>query len=157
MAQVLRRWAPPRATAHSGAALTRAAGRFGLHLLELCLAMGVGVAVLDLPFLALFTWAGSSDPIRELPEIAVIVVAFNMSLSMALWMWFRGHDQRCGHEMSGALFVEAFVLIGAAWLGVLSRDSLVLWQHSLMLPAMVVSMLYRIDIYTAPAHRMAHP
>lgn len=50
--------------------LVRPAGRFGLHLFEMCMAMCVGVAVLDMPFLALATWAGYSDPIRQLPEQA---------------------------------------------------------------------------------------
>ena len=57
--------------------LVRPAGCFGLHLFEICLAMFV-VAVLDVPFLALATWAGYSDPIRQLPGLAAVVAAFNI-------------------------------------------------------------------------------
>lgn len=131
------------------------AGRFGLHLLEMCMAMCVGVAVLDVPFVGLAKWAGYADPIRDLPQLAAIVVAFNMSLPMALWMRYRGHDARCILEMSGAMFAEAFVLIVAAWFGLFATTSLVPLQHSLMIPVMVIVMLLRLDVYTAPTHHPA--
>ena len=98
--------------------VARSAGRFGLHLFEMCAAMCVGVAVLDLPFLALAGLAGYSDPITELPELAAVIVAFNMSAPMAVWMRLRHHDWRCIREMSAAMFVEAVVLIAAAAAGV---------------------------------------
>jgi hypothetical protein len=135
--------------------LVRPAGRFGLHLFEMCMAMCVGVAVLDMPFLALATWAGYSDPIRQLPEQAAVVAAFNMSVPMAAWMRVRGHDWRCVREMSGAMFAEALLLIAVAGIGVFERGSLVEWQHSLMLPAMLVVMFFRLDVYTRPIHRAA--
>lgn len=132
--------------------VVKGAGRFGLHLFEMCMAMCVGVAVLDVPFVGLAKWAGYADPIRDLPQLAAVVVAFNMSLPMALWMRYRGHDWRCVKEMSGAMFAEAFVLIVVAWLGAFATTSLVPLQHSLMIPAMVIVMLFRLDVYTAPTH-----
>ena len=138
------------------ARVVRPVGRFGLHLLEMCMAMCIGIAVLDIPFLALAKSAGYPDPIRELPELTAIVVAFNMSAPMAIWMRIRGHDRRCVAEMSAAMFIEAAVLIAAATIGVFDRTSLISVQHSLMVPAMLVAMLWRLDTYTAPMrHRGA--
>ncbi|MCE8429228.1 MAG: hypothetical protein J5U19_12665 [Candidatus Methanoperedens sp.] len=39
---------------------------------------------------------------------------------------------------------------------ILSKSHLVLWQHTLMIPAMVVPMLFRLDIYTGRAGHLAH-
>jgi hypothetical protein len=122
-----------------------------LHLLEMCAAMCIGIAVLDVPFVAAAKAAGVSDPVTELPELSALVVAFNMSLPMALWMRLRHHPTRCILEMSVAMFIEAAALIAIAGVGLLPRDSLVAWQHSLMVPAMVVAMLLRLDMYTRPA------
>lgn len=124
--------------------------RFGAHLGGMCAAMCVGIAVLDVPFAALARAAGYSDPIRDIPEIAALVVAFDMSFAMAVWMRFRHHSWRCINEMSAAMFIEAAVLIGAAAVGVFDRGSLVPIQHSLMLPAMLVPMLLRVRVYTSP-------
>lgn len=134
--------------------VARASARFGLHLLEMCAVMCIGVAVLDVPLLALAKAAGYSDPITDLPELATVLVAFNMSAPMAIWMRVRHHDWRCIQEMSAAMFVEAFMLIAVAATGVLPRESLVAWQHSLMIPAMVVVMP-RLDVYTGPMRHAA--
>jgi hypothetical protein len=58
--------------------------------------------------------------------------------------------------MSGAMFVEAIVLIGAAWAGVVARDNLFALQHGLMMPAMIIPMLFRLDLYTGRMHHHAH-
>jgi hypothetical protein len=149
MAHVLHlpRFEPPVARA---AHVARGAARFGLHLLEMCAIMCIGIAVLDVPFLAAAKSAGVSDPATQLPELTALVVAFNMSLPMALWMRVRHHHKRCIQEMSAAMFIEAAILIVAAAIGLLPRDSLVAWQHSLMVPAMVVAMLLRLHVYTQP-------
>lgn len=56
----------------------------------------------------------------------------------------------------GTMFVEVILLIGVVWLGILSKSSLVLWQHALMIQAMVVPMLFRIDLYTGRAGHIGH-
>jgi hypothetical protein len=154
MAYVLRR---TQLTSPSAAIVVVAAGaaRFGLHLLEMCAAMCLGVALLNLPALTLARAAGYPDPVTDLPEIAALIVAFNMAAPMALWMRVRRHHWRCIAEMSAAMFIEALVLIVAATVGVFPRESLVAWQHSLMLPAMVVVMVLRLDVYTRPLRHAA--
>jgi hypothetical protein len=119
------------------------------------MAMCVGVAVLDIPYLALAHAAGYPDPITDLPELTTLVVAFNMSLPMALWMRFRGHDRRCIRDMCAAMGIEAAILIAAAAVGALPRESLVAWQHALMVPVLALAMLLRLDMYTRPMHHGA--
>lgn len=48
------------------------------------------------------------------------------------------------------MFALAIVLIAAFWLGLITAGprGLFGWQHGLMLPAMVIPMLIRIDVYT---------
>jgi hypothetical protein len=53
--------------------------------------------------------------------------------------------------MSGAMFVEAFVLIGVFWLGLIPASTLFGAQHGLMVPAMIIPMLFRLDLYTGRA------
>jgi flagellar biosynthetic protein FliP len=135
--------------------LTRATWNFGRHLFEMCAAMCIGVAVLDVPFLAVARATGVDDPIRDLPDVAALVVAFNMSLPMVLWMRHRGHDWTCIWEMTGAMFLEAGVLIAAHWAGVVSGSTVVAWQHALMVPVMIAVMLFRLDLYTGRADHAA--
>jgi hypothetical protein len=153
MAHVLQSQGAPTAARVVG--VVRQAGRFGLHLLEMCMVMCIGIAVLDVPFLALARAVGYSNPITDLPELATLVVAFNMSLPMALWMRVRRHDRTCIRDVCGAMFVEAVVLIAIAAVGAFPRESLVAWQHSLMIPAMVVAMLLHLEMYTRPVRHVA--
>jgi hypothetical protein len=138
------------AHAHHGPG-SRAArlGHFVRHYFEMCLAMCVGFALLNPLFYGVARLIGISDPLGQIPELSALVVAFNMSVPMAAWMRHRGMEWGPISEMSGAMFVEAIVLIGVAWLGVFPRSAVVLWQHGLMMPAMLIPMLYRRNLYTA--------
>jgi len=85
---------------------------------------------------------------KERPEVSAPVMAFNMTVPMAAWMHYRGMDWGPISEMSGAMFVEVILLIGVVWVGIFPENRLILWQHILMIPAMIVPMLYRRDLYT---------
>ncbi len=134
----------------------RGAGHFVRHLLEMCAAMCIGVAVLDLPFLGAARFVGYTDPIHQLPELTALVVAFNMTLPMAAWMRYRGMAWRPIAQMSGAMFVEAIVLIVVSWFGVIHKSGLVALQHQLMMPAMIAVMLCSLDLYTGRAGHPVH-
>jgi uncharacterized membrane protein YfcA len=131
-------------------------GHFLRHLFEMCAAMCIGMAILDIPYLGIAHLAGYSDPFRQLPYASAVVVAFNMSAPMAAWMRHRHMDWGSILDMSAWMFAEAFVLIGAAAAGLIAQSTFVLgWQHPLMLPVMVVAMLYRRDrrdMYTGISH-----
>jgi hypothetical protein len=130
------------------------AGYFTQHWLEMCVAMCIGWGVLGL----LFGWSvgliGISNPNIQIPEVATLAAAFSMTLPMAAWMRYRKMEWRPIGEMSAAMFVEAILLIGVAQFGILQRSSLVPWLHYLMMPAMLVPMFLRFDLYSG--HHGSH-
>ncbi len=130
------------------------AGHFVRHSLEMCAAMCVGMVALD----PVYKWAagqfGIGDPYLQLPELTALVLAFNMTVPMVAWMRFRGMDWRSNAEMSAAMVIEAVLIIAAFRLGFVTNFSvngssnLYLLQHGLMMPAMLIPMLLRLDVYT---------
>lgn len=125
--------------------------RFALHYFEMCAPMCVGFAVGDL----LYFWAagrfGYSEPFAQLPELSVLVVTFTMTAPMTAWMLFRGMARRATAEMTAVMPVLAAGLLVLGWLAVLPRADLALLEHGLMMPAMLVPMLFRLDLYTGRA------
>ncbi len=124
------------------------AGYFFRHLFEMLLAMMVGMGVLGFVSLRLAGMVGYTDPLRQIPEVSALVMAFDMAVPMAAWMRYRGMEWGPISEMSGAMFAEVILLICVAVLGILPRNSLFHWQHVLMIPAMILPMLFRLDLYT---------
>ena len=95
--------------------------------------------------------------LRHLLEmILAMFVGMAVGGALALWMHYRGMDWGPISEMSGAMFVEVILLIGVVWVGIFPENRLILWQHVLMIPAMIVPMLYRRDLYTVGHHAHAH-
>lgn len=137
-------------------------GHFLRHYLEMCAPMCIGFAVGDL----VYFWAagrfGYSEPFGELPELSVLVVTFTMTAPMVAWMLFRGMPRRETTEMAAVMPVLAIALLALGWLAVVPKDDLVLLEHGLMMPAMLVPMVFRLDLYTGRAgharhHRRAEP
>src|SRR6266511_4249333 len=139
-------------------------GRFTLHFFEMCAPMCVGFAIGDL----IYFWAagklGYSEPFRELPELSVFVVTFTMTAPMVAWMVYRGMPQRPIAEMAAVMPILAAALLVLGWLSVLPTGALALWEHGLMMPAMLVPMFLRLDLYTSrhshhqrPGRRVGHP
>jgi flagellar biosynthetic protein FliP len=54
--------------------------------------------------------------------------------------------------MTAAMFVPAFALIACYWLGAVSADAVCPMACALMIPAMAVAMVFRIDEYTTQTH-----
>ncbi len=134
------------------------AGYFTRHFIEMCAAMCIGWGVLGLVFVWAVGLRGISNPNIQIPELATIVAAINMTLPMAAWMRFRKMEWRPIGEMSAAMFIEAILLIGVAQFGILQRGSLVVWLHALMMPAMLVPMFLRFDLYSGHhgSHQACH-
>ena len=124
-------------------------GRFVLHFFEMCAPMCVGFAIGDL----IYFWAadkfGYSQPFKELPELSVVVVTFTMTAPMVAWMAYRGMPRRPIAEMAAVMPVLGGALLVFGWLSVLPMGDLALWEHGLMMPAMLVPMLFRLDLYTS--------
>jgi len=132
------------------------AGHFLGHYVEMCLAMCIGFGVLDL----VYFWAagrfGYTQPFSQLPALSVLIVTFNMTAPMVVWMRFRGMAWRPIAEMATSMVILAITLLGVGWLGIAPKSSLAIWEHALMMPVMLIPMLFRLDLYTGRMEHDAH-
>jgi hypothetical protein len=127
---------------------------FVLHYLEMCAPMCVGFMVGDLLYLAVAGAFGYSEPFGELPALSVVIVTFAMTVPMVLWMRLRGMHGRAVVEMAVVMPILAAVLLALGWLGRVAMSNLVLAEHALMMPAMLIPMLLRRDVYTGAYSRI---
>jgi len=118
---------------------------FVRHYLEMVVAMFVGMAVLGGALRGALALAGSEYPTQ--PELASLVMAFEMSVGMVVWMRYRGHDWAPTLEMVGAMFAPAIVLFPLLWLGIISGESVLMLEHIAMFPLMLLVMLRRRSEY----------
>jgi len=116
------------------------------HYLEMVVAMFVGMAVLGAALRGALALAGLEYP-SQYPELASLVMAFEMSVGMVVWMRYRGHGWASTLEMAGAMFAPAIVLFPLLWLNVISGESLLLLEHLAMFPLMLLVMLRRRSEY----------
>jgi hypothetical protein len=129
-------------------ALTRGATwRFVRHYLEMVAAMLAGMAAL-----------AASRQVVDLPDgtaVELVEMALWMTVPMVTWMRFRGHAWRVCNEMAAAMLLpaaSALALLGTGAVG--DAHLLVMLEHSVMFPAMLVAMLLRRDEYTG--HHQHH-
>lgn len=134
----------------------RRAGNFTWHFLEMCAAMCLAWMLVTLPFIAFAKAAGTADAVHQWPEVATAIAVAAMSAGMAAEMRWRRHSWRCVTEMTAAMLIEAVALIAISAVGLIPRSNLFAWYHALMPFAMVVAMLYRRDVYTAPLSHHGH-
>jgi hypothetical protein len=130
-------------------------GHFVLHFFEMCMPMCIGWAIGDIVYFAVADALGSSDPFRDWPVLSLAIVTVNMTVPMAAWMRFRGMARRPTAEMAAGMVVLALLIVAAGWLGIAAMQTLPWLAHGLMMPAMLVPMLLRLDLYTG--HAMGAP
>ncbi|TDB77463.1 hypothetical protein E1165_03920 [Micromonospora sp. KC723] len=117
------------------------------HLVGMALAMVAGMLLLEPLWQAAGAALEFSDVLAR-PAVAALVMATDMSIGMAVWMWHRGHRARATAEMVAAMYVPYLLLFVPFAAGLLDGSALLLGGHLLMVPAMVV---------VAVRHRHAHP
>ncbi|MEO3812099.1 hypothetical protein ABGB17_24145 [Sphaerisporangium sp. B11E5] len=122
--------------------------RFAFHYVEMIIAMFVGMFVLDLGWSAL----GVNLSYTADPELAYLLMAFNMSVGMAAWMRVRGHSWLPVLEMCGAMFVPIVPLFPLLWADVIDGMTVMIVSHVAMFPLMLAAMLWRRDEYTHAHH-----
>lgn len=120
----------------------RGALRFGLHYLEMVVAMVAGMVLLG-PL-----WDLAAPGLTDRANVAALVMATDMAVGMAAWMRVRGHGWAGIAEMSAAMYLPFVVLLVPFWLGAVSGGTLMTVGHVLMLPLMAVAMLWRRCDYT---------
>jgi hypothetical protein len=130
------------------------ARHFFRHLGEMLLAMVAGMMVLGALDRGLLAAAGTSaSHVRDTaPEFVAVVMAFNMSAGMAVWMRHRGHAWVRIAEMAGAMLVPALAAIALLSGGVIQSGGILVVEHAAMIPAMIAVMLVHRGEYSRPVH-----
>ncbi|GIH80249.1 hypothetical protein Plo01_66780 [Planobispora longispora] len=122
--------------------------RFTWHYIEMIIAMFVGMAVLGM----LLSAVGLGLSHERHPDLAYLVMAFDMSVGMAVVMRFRGHGWVSTLEMCATMFIPAVPLFPLLWLGVIDGGTLMVVSHVAMFPLMLAAMFRRLDEYAGCAH-----
>lgn len=125
--------------------------RFGLHYLEMVMAMTVGMIALG-P-----VWAGAGHllgwtAVFDRADVGSMVMAANMTVAMGAWMRFRRHGWRPIAEMGAAMFLPFAALLVPLWMGLIGHGALMAVGHLLMLVGMAVAMLLRPAEYIHHRH-----
>jgi len=145
--------APVRSTAarliRSGL-VNRRAAVWLRHLVEMVVAMDVGMAFLEPLIGGLAAAAGYRELHRTSPAVATLLMAFEMALPMAVWMDARGHGRRSIVEMTLATVVPAPALV------LLAPGDAMGAYHLAMYGSMVGLMLVRRDEYAGGGHHGRH-
>ncbi len=136
-------------TNHPNSTSDRSARRFARHYLEMVIAMFAGMIILGLPLEAALRAVGSSsaDIQDAAPAVALLGMATIMTIPMVAWMRHHGHAWRPCHEMAASMYLPTFAAIILLWSGAIGFMTAMGLEHLIMLPAMLVAMLLRIDEY----------
>lgn len=133
---------------------------FARHYVEMVAAMFLGMAVLGVPTVAALSVVGvsSSELENDAPALLLFGMAGTMTAPMVGWMRYRQHGWRACAEMVAAMFIPTFGVIALLWSGrVDDIDTLLVVEHLVMLPSMLVAMLLRRDEYTGAVHHHGRP
>jgi membrane protein YdbS with pleckstrin-like domain len=122
---------------------------FGRHLLEMGVAMMVGMLVSATIFLSAVGMT-AAEAMREHAVLFVILQAAGMTVAMVAWMRHRRHSWRSSSEMATAMIVPAVPLICLRLLDIISGPICGLYCLATIV-AMVALMLYRRGDYGATA------
>ncbi|MFF0722158.1 hypothetical protein [Micromonospora sp. NPDC003816] len=124
------------------------------HLMEMALAMVAGMLALGA---ARATLGGLLGLAPATPGVASLLMATDMSIGMAVWMWYRRHSGPAVGEMVLAMYVPVLVLLVPYRAGLLDGDALMMGTHVLMVPAMVAAVLRRRAEYAVHHPNRAAP
>ncbi|MFC0528662.1 hypothetical protein [Phytohabitans kaempferiae] len=130
--------------------------RFLWHYVEMIIAMFAGMLVLGLARAGLLSLLGVELSSASQPEIAALLMAFDMSVGMVVWMRYRRHGWASTMEMVGAMFAPVVVLAPFTLAGVMSGHALMMALHIAMFPLMLAVMLRRRAEYSRSHGEHAH-
>jgi hypothetical protein len=135
--------------------LTPGTRQFIRHYAEMLVAMFGGMLVLGIPAeLGLRAIGTSSSELQtDAPAVALLGMAVIMTVPMVAWMRHRGHAWQPSNEMAASMFLPTFGVIALMWGGVIEDfHTLMMLEHVVMLPSMLIAMLLRRDEYSSHAH-----
>ncbi len=132
-------------------------GYFPLHLLEMSVAMMVGMPILFMLRSLIPTSSGYAAAFKSGTILSELAMAIFMTIPMVAWMILRGHGWRHSAEMGFAMFAPVAAVFVLRLLG---ADAYLPWiskvSHLGMFFGMVIAMLYRRDHYPGKTVHSAH-
>jgi hypothetical protein len=132
--------------------VSASARHFTRHYLEMVAAMFLGMGVLIMPLGAALGLVGMS--LHDTDALMISGMAATMTAPMVAWMRYRGHGLAACAEMTAAMVVPTLGVLALLWSGLVGDlGTLLLIQHLVMLPSMLVAMLLRRDEYTGRVQR----
>ncbi|MEQ4304845.1 hypothetical protein ABNF97_26270 [Plantactinospora sp. B6F1] len=137
----------------SGTPRHRPVRHFLRHFAEMTIAMVIGMLLFGPVWRVLATALDAAsgldlNPLLDHPDIGALVMATNMTLAMTVWMRYRAHGWAPVAEMGAAMYLPFLLFLPPYWMGAVSGEFLMMAGHVLMLPAMVLAMLRRVDEYS---------
>jgi hypothetical protein len=122
---------------------------FARHFGEMILAMFLGMVALG--GLAELVFAPSGSSLSDQPGgLQVMLMGFNMTVPMVMWMSYRGHTGARNAEMAASMILPTAAAAALAWAGALESAAALGVQHAVMIPAMLGVMLWRYEHYSHP-------
>jgi flagellar biosynthetic protein FliP len=114
--------------------------RFAFHYLEMVVAMVLGMVLLGMAVDAVADIDGTGPMLIEMGVI--------MTIPMVAWMRVRGHEWRPTLEMAASMVLPTLGALALLWSGLVEgTGALMVIEHAVMLPSMLVAMLLRRDEY----------
>jgi hypothetical protein len=126
---------------------------FARHLGEMLLAMFVGMGIFGALFSGILVAAGTTfdEALESAPELIALVLMFNMTVPMLLWMRHRGHPPARVAEMAAAMVVVGLTACLLVWASLIESTAICGFECAMTIPAMVaVMLLHRGDYSRAP-------
>jgi hypothetical protein len=130
--------------------------RFLWHYVEMIIAMVVGMLVLGLARAGLLGLLDVKLSSTTQPELAALLMAFDMSVGMVVWMRYRGHGWASTMEMVAVMFAPVVLFAPFTLAGLMSGHALMMVMHIAMLPLMLAVMLRRRAEYSVSHTAHAH-
>ncbi len=132
-------------------------GHFLLHLLEMSVAMMVGMPILFMLRNLIPATSSYAAAFKSGTILSELAMAIFMTVPMVVWMIVRGHGWRHSAEMGFAMFAPVAVVLVLRLMGV---DDYLPWLrnagHLGMFLGMLIAMLYRRDHYTGASSHSMH-
>ena len=124
------------------------------HYTEMVAAMFLGMGVLYAPAVVALGAAGvSSAELRsDAPALLLLGMGVAMTVPMVAWMRYRGHSWAASNEMAASMLIPTAGVIALLGAGLVDDvGTLLMVEHVVMLPGMLIAMLLRRDEYLGPA------
>jgi hypothetical protein len=139
--------------------MTTSTRHFIRHYVEMLIAMFLGMAVLGTPAILALGAAGvsSAELQSDAPALLLLGMGITMTLPMVAWMRYRGHGWAASNEMAASMLIPTGGVIALLGAGLVADvGTLILAEHVVMLPSMLVAMLLRRDEYSHGGHGHQH-